>query len=478
MKYLLSVIIVLILGIQPILAQNQQLLAGASFSNITPDLGEPLAGGWSSTPTDYVHDQLYAKTLILNDGSTTLVMVIVDNVSLNREVYDAAKAMIENKLGIPKENILMASTHTHSATNADKPGKRNGWSVGEMLEGYQRTVVKRIADGVKVAYANLEPAKIAWGSVDIPDHVFNRRWIMKEPVINPFGEMDKVKMNPGRQNPNALKPAGPVDPEVSFVAVEALSGRPLAVLSNYSLHYVGGVPKGHISADYFGEFGRSMESLLQAHNQFPPFVGMMSNGTSADINNNNYAEKAEKYEPYVKMKMVADDVANKVFREYKKLKFQTHVDLGVQTSELKLEIRRMDEDMKSWMKAVEKKSNKDKPVFHKSEDNFVNRVKMLEAEWPDTIAVVIQALKIGDLGIAAVPFEMFAEAGLEIKEKSPFEDTFTIGLANGGYGYLPTAEQHELGGYETWLTINRVEKTASQKIIDELMRLMQENLDR
>ena len=45
---------------------------------------------------------------------------------------------------------------------------------------------------------------------------------------------------------------------------------------------------------------------------------------------------------------------------------------------------------------------------------------------------------------------MFVEIGLEIKKKSPLKPTFTIELANGYNGYLPTPEQHELGGYETW----------------------------
>jgi hypothetical protein len=60
---------------------------------------------------------------------------------------------------------------------------------------------------------------------------------------------------------------------------------------------------------------------------------------------------------------------------------------------------------------------------------------------------------------------------LEIKEKSPFKTTFTIELANGGYGYLPTPEQHKLGGYETWISINRVEKEASEKIVAKLLGL-------
>ncbi len=52
--------------------------------------------------------------------------------------------------------------------------------------------------------------------------------------------------------------------------------------------------------------------------------------------------------------------------------------------------------------------------------------------------------------------------------------TFTIELANGSYGYLPTPEQHELGGYETWLGTNLVELEASTKIERTVDRLFDE----
>jgi neutral ceramidase len=87
------------------------------------------------------------------------------------------------------------------------------------------------------------------------------------------------------------------------------------------------------------------------------------------------------------------------------------------------------------------------------------------------VSVVLQALRIGDVGIAAIPFEVFAETGLELKQKSPLKPTFTVELANGWYGYLPTPEQHELGGYETWLGTNRVEVEASRKIVATLLEL-------
>ncbi len=76
---------------------------------------------------------------------------------------------------------------------------------------------------------------------------------------------------------------------------------------------------------------------------------------------------------------------------------------------------------------------------------------------PSELTIMLQAIRIGELAIATSPFETFAETGLEIKRRSPFKPTFTIELANGCYGYLPTPEQHRLGGYETWLGTNWVE---------------------
>ena len=72
------------------------------------------------------------------------------------------------------------------------------------------------------------------------------------------------------------------------------------------------------------------------------------------------------------------------------------------------------------------------------------------AEYPETVPVKLQALRIGEVGIAAAPCEVFAETGLAIKAESPLPSSFVIELANGYNGYLPTPQQHEWGGYETW----------------------------
>ena len=77
---------------------------------------------------------------------------------------------------------------------------------------------------------------------------------------------------------------------------------------------------------------------------------------------------------------------------------------------------------------------------------------------------------IGDLGISAIPCEVFTATGLALKERTPFEATFTIELANGYHGYLPTPRQHELGGYETWRARSSyLEEKASEVVLEQLL---------
>jgi hypothetical protein len=475
-KNILLFSFLLLMGLSTTMAQpasGKVFRAGASVSNITPPLGTPIVGNFIEPLATNIHDELHARCLVLDDGITKLVFVIVDNVGVDQVVFDEARRLINERTLLPGEHILMAATHTHSATSAGGPGeKRRRYNIGKPLDEYQRFLATRISDGVQVALNRLEPARIGWGAGAVPQHVFNRRWKMKTPVMNPFGSMDQAKMNPGIGNPDLLAPAGKTDPEVSFIAVKSVSGQPIALLANYSLHYVGGVPAGDISADYFAVFADRMQELLKADRQHPPFVGIMSNGTSGDVNNINFGGAPEKHLPYEKMRIVANDVAREVFRVYENIDYHSWVKLQAAQSELILNVRRATPEMLGNIRNVLSRPDTAKLLYNPLEKIYANRVLQMEKEWPDQVSVILQAFRIGDLGIAAVPFEVFAETGLEIKAKSPCKPSFTIELANGSYGYLPTPEQHQLGGYETWLSTNRVEPDASRKIVAELITLL------
>jgi hypothetical protein len=87
----------------------------------------------------------------------------------------------------------------------------------------------------------------------------------------------------------------------------------------------------------------------------------------------------------------------------------------------------------------------------------------------------LQALRIGDLGITAMPNEVFALTGLKIKAQSPLQPAFNISLANGAEGYIPPPEQHKLGGYTTWPARTAgLEIQAEPRIVETVLELLEE----
>lgn len=464
----------LLLMSQSTVGQSKVFYAGASAVDVTPFLGVGIVGDWNTPAAENIHDPLFVKALVLDDGLNKLVFVIVDNLGIPAELCEKVKEMIREETDIMSDRIMITATHTHSGPSAGGIGdKRRDWNYGKPFDEYQVFLMRRITDAVKIAVRNLRPANIAWGSYDKPQHVFNRRWMMKEQVVNPFGLLDSVKMNPGYLG-SKIKPVGPIDPEVSFLAVASKEGKPIAVLANYSLHYVGGIPSHDISADYFGAFAKRLTSLLKAEEQDIPFVGIMSNGTSGDINNFNFAMPEKSYLPYAKINGVADDIAQGLIDVYKQLEFKEWVPLKASAQTILLKVRKPTAEMVKNMEKIKQHDPTNGVLYHPMERTYVNRVTQQANSYPDSLAATIQAFSIGDLAIGGIPFAVFAETGLKLKAENPFQKSFTIGIANGYWGYLPTPIQHRKGGYETWLSTNKVQEDASDIIVGKLLKLFRQ----
>ncbi len=447
-----------------------KLRAGAAASNITPPLGVSLNGGMSDRKATHIHDDLHARCLVLDDGSKRLAFVVCDSCMLDRELLDAAKAEIAKRGVVDADQILISATHTHSAPTSV------GVFQSDPEPEYREFLQSRIVDGVIRAANNLEPAKVASAVGSEPGQVFNRRWYMKPGTVlaDPFGKTsDRVKMNPPRASDSLLEPAGKIDPDVSVISVTSIEGRPIGLLGNYSLHYVGGTGGGHVSADYFGLFAQRMQALLSADRLDPPFVGIMTNGTSGDINNINFRQTAERVAPYVQMQRVAHDVAHAAHQALLKAEYQDDITLDARQTLLTLGRRLPAPDEVARAKYILSQVPKGQPL--RGIEQVYARETVLMADWPSDIEIVLQALRVGDTAICAIPCETFVEIGLNLKEKSPFKPTFTIELANGYAGYLPTEEQHKLGGYETWRARSSfLEETAAGKIQSTLVKLLNE----
>jgi len=430
-----------------------------------------------SGKSDYVHDPLHVRAVALENGEGRVVFALMDAIGVGREMTDEAKAKVAAKTGWKPEQMLVSGTHTHSAP------KGGDTSPGRIA--YEKGRREGLVEALTRAIESLEPAEIGFASDEEPSEVYNRRYYLKEGTMdkNPLGEYDQVRTNAPRQN--LLKPAGPVDPEVCVVDVRTRKGKALGLIANYSLHYVGGIPKvidkngreiGMASADYYGEFARIMPNRVGGSSPPENFVAMMTNGTSGDINNIDFTSTRAPRAPFEQVRIVAQKTADAAWRAVKKIdSYDENPLIATRQREVTLNYRKPTQSDVAKAMALMKLTPKERNAINKRTSSVAgNTITYAALEMTESENVIIQAIRIGDQAIVSMPFEVLVEIGLEIKEKSPFPHTFTIELANGGYGYLPPPNQHELGGYETWLGTSKFEKNASVELTGQLLEMLDE----
>lgn len=463
----MAIVFAFVIG-SPVMAADSALAlrAGAMAVDITPPMF-PISvnGNMSDVLAHSAHDPLHARCLVIANGETSLAIVVCDSCMIPRELIDEARRRATEKTGIPAANILVSATHAHSCPTVTPVFQ------SDPDEEYRQFLTERIALGIEMAHKHLEPARIGWGAIDEPSQLFNRRWLYKqgETGEDPFGgRTDRVKMNPGYNNPQVEQSVGSVDPQVSVLSVQAVDGRQIVLLANYSLHYVGGVSGPVVSADYFGEFANRIGRLLKAPDSF---VGIMSNGTSGDVNNVNFSLAAgPKRQPYEQIGVVAEVVAQSAAKAIEKIEYHTTLPLRVKDAEIELDVRLPSAadiaKAEQMLSSVTERPLKGLPLVYARETTLL-------AKFPAKVKARLQAIRIGSLGIVSSPCETFTETGLAIKRDSPFKQTFTIELANGYNGYLPTPQQHQLGGYETWRARSSYLAADSEpKVREALLKLL------
>ncbi|MBB5036984.1 neutral/alkaline non-lysosomal ceramidase N-terminal domain-containing protein [Prosthecobacter dejongeii] len=447
-------------------ADKSGLQAGAAAVDITPQqFPMNMPGGFSANMAEKAHDPFHARAVVLADGITQVALVVVDNLGAGPDVLDEVKTIASTKTGIPVDKMLICSTHTHSGPSLN--------IRSEPAAAYYQKFVQGTADAIIQAHAALQPAAAGAAAHPLADEVFNRRWYVKDGKmpLNPFGRLDKVKTNPGTSPDVLARPAGPTDPDITVLSIQDSKRKALALFANYSLHYVGGAPQGQMSADYFGEFARLMPSRLRTGEGF---VAMMSNGTSGDINNIPFGVTRPPREPFEQIRIVAQKAADAAWLAHQKIgKHRSDIRLGMLQKEVTLKYRRPTPQQVAEAQAVLAVKDKDAIAqLPRLAQNYARNVIGAAERPEETLTVKIQALRIGDFAICGIPFETFVEIGLDLKKRSPFPQTMVIGLANARHGYLPTLEQHPLGGYETWLGTNQVQEDTSTILTDHLLEML------
>jgi hypothetical protein len=428
---------------------EKQLLAGAAATVITPNLGVSLCGAMTDRLADEIHDELHARSLVLDNGESKIALVVLDLIAAAKDWLADIKHQVHSYTGIPLSNILISCTDTHSGPTTVPMFQSN------VERDYLHWAGPRVADSVRLAVRRLEPARIGWATTREDRLLFNRRYFMKPGTVLPApfpGEQERVKMNPEPGDPAIDRPAGPTDAEIGILWLQRVSGRfagePLAIYATYAMHYVDGMSPTAISADYSGMVAETLRQGVQRISAAaePPFVGMLANGCFGDVNAVD-VRQTRTAAPYGRMREVASKLASTILAASKEIQWREWVPLDVREKTMELGVRKP--TPKEVEQAKEALVRAPQGPLRTLPEVYARETVQL-ATWPDRFQTTLQAMRIGNLAICALPGEPFCQLGLDIKARSPFTPTFIIGAANDYAGYIPTENQFALGGYETW----------------------------
>ena len=443
--------------------------AGFATTDITPPSGWRRAGSYTELISSGVHDPLMAKALVLTQGETTVALVGNDLCSVPRELTDRARQQAGARTGIPFSNIIITATHTHGGPEYYGPlrdflrarslKENNGIDPREPID-YQARLVERWTDVIVRAHAARQAAKL---SVTVPlqaGMAFNRRFLMKD---------GSTGWNPGRLNPNILRPLGPTDPELPCVLVrDAASDKPLGSLTVFAMHTAiyGGPPFG---ACYPGHLQTHLRRQLRA----PDFVSIFGEGCAGDVNHVDVSsidpQDSETYPPYVGAKLAAT------------LKQALPAARPIVEGQLAMRSITIHSPVTPITEAEYAAAQKLMETLDHNGAPFLTTVdawrKIFRHEfWKKhggRLPQEVQAIRLDrNTAIVTLPHEVFVELGLAIKSASPFRTTIVVSLANDLDFYIPTRRAFEEGHYEP--TTCPLEPGCGELLVQAAVKLLTE----
>jgi neutral ceramidase len=421
------------------------LQAGAARVVITPPLGVPLAGyfmaeGRKETARE-VHDDLYARALVLHDGKSTLAIVTADLIALGDEELAMVREEVQRKAGIAPADLMLACTHTHSGPVVH-PFPPSEIVPGQADADYFRLLPRLIASAVAMAAGRLRPARIGAGKGSSSINI-NRREKLPDGSLRGLPYLGR--------NPDGIH-----DRELGVLRVDdALSGKPLAVLLSYACHPVVLGPNSEISADYVGYTLNFLERSLGAG-----ALALFANGAQGDMN------------PIIHPGSFADAERLGLTLGAEALQVtlctQTAEDVRLATATRRVELPLNPASTPERQRAYISFLQQEHARFTRESDALrawdiemrldvaTYRLYHREQLRHTYMAAEVSAFGIhaqgAGIGLVAEPAELFCEYGMQARKSSPFSNTLVLGLANGFIGYVPTPDVYTEGGYESEAT--------------------------
>lgn len=416
------------MAIGPKHGMAQNLKAAVVKMDITPDNSQWLLG-YGPRKSTGVHDRIYHRILLLDDGDEIFCLVSSDICLVSPAEYDRVASRIQDELGIAPEKLWWTVTHTHSAPEVGPPGLPEVF-MGERYEhewdkAYTTLVEEKMIKGIKQAIDDLTPAKLGMG------------WGFSQANINRRAIDENGKASLG------LNPDGPVDRRIGLIRIDKEEGGPLALVANYAIHgtvlggdhtQISGDAPGIVSEYIEQEIGAPMLFINGAAGNIAPIYSVYPNPKAGHLN---------------QFKVLLGD---KIIETYERISSLTEK-VTLQTGSLTVTTPRKAE--LGWPESLGAYTQTNSSGQHQ-------------------VLLPIRFLTINHHSVIwSAPLELFCEISNEIRDASPFPFTFFFGYANGWLGYLPTATAYSHGGYEVE-RVNAFTQVAGKDLIQAVSGYLEE----
>jgi len=402
------------------------LRAGAARADITPPVGCVLIG-FSQRRATGVHDALHVKALVLDNETTPLALAVCDVLTFGFDIVARAREQIRAQTGIPPENVMLTTTHTHSG-----PLTAPCRLYDEQDTGYVESLIGKIADTVTAAWNSRRDAKLGFATEPVQIGI-NRR-----------------ELTPDRGMILGRNPDGPADRDVDVLRIDGSDAQPIAVLFSHAAHPVVLGPKNlEISADFPGCATAAIEQALG-----PNTIAIFAQGCCGNINAQWLARG------FPEAEQLGRTLGNAALKAAASATLATHPCLSARSRIIALPlavptVTEAQQRLRRETDALAAAKTAGEPhKLRRAEANLAwaqDQLAATKAGTPRTIPYELQVLGIDRTAVVGLPGEVFVEIGTNIADHATADHTIVLGYANediGFAGYVPTAEAFEQGGYE------------------------------
>lgn len=410
------------------------LRVGAASVKITPPIGIPLAGYYYERRAEKIHDDIYAKAMVIESDGLKVAIVSCDLIRISADIVARVRSIVLKSTGIDTDHLMISATHSH--TGPVIPDKNDRYKINgkaaEIHTKYISELPGLIAESVKQAVAALAPAKLSMGLGHEESISFNRRFYMTDGTVG---------WSPGKLNPKIIKPVGPIDPDVFVFYSETPEGKPILTYVNFALHLdtVGGMD---ISAD----IPYTLSTIL-GKIKGNEMVVFFSQGCSGNINHVNVKTKVPQ-KGQNEAQRIGTVLAGEVIKTYTRLQAFDIGKISAKRVVIKLPLAEVDANgLQIAQDVISKVGTPNAPKFPK----VVNAYKVIDVlnRKGEPIETEIEVMALGDqCAIVGLPGEIFTELGMYIKSRSPYPYTMIVELTNGSIGYVPDRKAFIEGNYE------------------------------